>query len=64
MSDKKNQFSAILCNSLINVLFKLGRVEIPIRSLDTVVSAFSHKDANERGPCVVSIIPDYFVPSL
>jgi hypothetical protein len=20
-------------------------------------------DANERGPCVVSVIPDYFVPS-
>jgi hypothetical protein len=53
--DGKNQFWTVPCDSLINVSFKFGGVEIPIHPLDTVMSEFSYKDANGNPACVGSV---------
>lgn len=53
--DEKNQFWTVPCDSLINVSFKFGGVEIPIHPLDTVMSEFNYKDANGKTACVGSV---------
>jgi len=55
--NEKNQFWTVPCDSLINVSFKFGGVEIPIHPLDTVMSEFNYKDANGKTACVGSFQP-------
>lgn len=53
--DEKNQYWTVPCDSLIQVSFKFGGVEIPIHPLDTVMSEFSYKDSNGKTACVGSV---------
>ena len=53
--DQKSQFWTVPCDSLINVSFKFGGVEIPIHPLDTVMSEFNYKDANGNPRCIGSV---------
>jgi hypothetical protein len=53
--DSKNQFWTVPCDSLINVSFEFGGVQIPIHPLDTVMSEFNYKDANGNTACVGSV---------
>jgi len=53
--NEKNQFWTVPCDSLINVSFKFGGVEIPIHPLDTVMSEFNYKDVNGKTACVGSV---------
>jgi hypothetical protein len=53
--NEKNQFWTVPCDSLINVSFKFGGVEIPIHPLDTVMSEFGYKDANGKAACIGSV---------
>ncbi|KAF9783230.1 acid protease [Thelephora terrestris] len=55
--DSKNQFWTVPCDSLINVSFEFGGVQIPIHPLDTVMSEFNYKDANGNTACVGSFQP-------
>ena len=53
--DVKNQYWTVPCDSLINVSFKFGGVQIPIHPLDTVMSEFNYKNANGNSACVGSV---------
>ena len=53
--DTKSQFWTVPCDSLINVSFKFGGVEIPIHPLDTAMSEFNYKDASGNVKCVGSV---------
>lgn len=53
--DVKNQFWTVPCDSLINVSFEFGGVQIPIHPLDTVMSEFNYKNANGTTECVGSV---------
>lgn len=52
--DEKNQFWTVPCDSLINVSFEFGGVQVPIHPLDTVMSEFNYKNANGASACVGS----------
>ena len=53
--DEKNQYWTVPCDSLIQISFRFGGVEIPIHPLDAVMSEFSYKDANGKTACVGSV---------
>lgn len=53
--DTKNQYWTVPCDSLINVSFEFGGVQIPIHPLDTVMSEFNYKNANGTSACVGSV---------
>lgn len=55
--DEKNQFWTVPCDSLINVSFEFGGVQVPIHPLDTVMSEFNYKNANGASACVGSFQP-------
>ena len=59
--DTKSQFWTVPCDSLINVSFKFGGVEIPIHPLDTVMSEFNYKDGNGKTACVGSVSLSSFI---
>ena len=59
--DVKNQFWTVPCDSLINVSFGFGGVQIPVHPLDTVMSEFNYKNANGTTACVGSVSLSLFV---
>lgn len=59
--DQKSQYWTVPCDSLINLSFMFGGVEIPVHPLDTVMSEFKYKDANGKSACVGSVSLSPFV---
>jgi len=55
--DETSQFWTVPCDSLINVTFMFGGVEIPVHPLDTAMSEFSYKGSDGRTACVGSFQP-------
>ena len=53
--DVTRGYWTVPCDSLVNLTFRFGGVEIPIHPLDVVMSEFSYKDANGNPACVGSV---------
>jgi len=55
--DTTNGYWTVPCDSLVNLTFIFGGVEIFVHPLDVVMSEFNYKDANGNTQCVGSFQP-------
>lgn len=55
--DETQGYWTVPCDSLVNLTFVFGGVQIPIHPLDVVMSEFGYKDATGKTACVGSFQP-------
>jgi hypothetical protein len=60
--DETLGYWTVPCDSLVNLTFVFGGVQVPIHPLDVVMSEFSYKDATGKTACVGSVSYDFLNP--
>jgi len=55
--DETQGYWTVPCDSLVNLTFVFGGVQVPVHPLDVVMSEFGYKDATGKAACVGSFQP-------